>query len=174
MKKSILSLFAAALLLTAISSISCSSNAAKQAEADSIARADSIAKADSIARADSIANVAKIFSKAPDKLREFYRNYVFGTMEATGSVIDQYCTEKLAQKLRDDYEYEGGGYAIWDFRSGNQDGDSDASALTDVEDLGDGKFKVHYFDMGVSSSCIVTCIVSGDDVLFDEIDTSEK
>ncbi len=162
------------LLSLVVTTTGCNSSAKReQAIADSIARADSIAKADSIARADSIANVTKVFGKAPDKLREFYRNYVFGTMEATGSVIDQYCTEKLAQKLRDDYEYEGGGYAIWDFRSGNQDGDSDASALTDVEDLGEGKFKVSYFDMGTSRSCIISCIVSGDDVLFDEIDKSK-
>ena len=122
---------------------------------------------------DSIANMTKVFRKAPDKLREFYRNYVFGSMEATGPVINQYCTEKLARWLRDDYEYEDGGYAVWDLRSGNQDGDSDASALSDVDALGDGKFKVHYFDMGVARSCVVTCVISGDDILFDEVNASE-
>lgn len=161
------------LLSLVVTTTGCNSSAKReQAIADSIARADSIAKADSIARADSIANVTKVFGKAPDKIRDFYRNYVFGQKSATRSVINQYCSEKLAQKLRE-FEYEGGGTDLWEFRSGNQDGDSDGSTLTDVEDLGNGKYKVSFFDMGVASSCIISCIVSGDDVLFDEIDKSK-
>lgn len=173
MKKDLFSFSAVALLLTVIMSTGCSSNAAKQAEADSIARADSIAKADSIARADSIVNVTKVLSKASDKIREFYNNYVFGSNSATRSVVSQYCTEKLAQKLIE-YEFEGGDIDLWMFRSGNQDGDSDVSTLTDVEDLGNGKFKAQFFDMGAVGSRIITCVVSGDDVLFDEVDTSSK
>ena len=73
--------------------------------------------------------------------------------------------------MREDYEYEGGGYAVWDFRSGSQDGDSDAQALTDVESLGDSKFKASYFDMGNVQSVILTVVLDGDKILFDEIET---
>jgi hypothetical protein len=82
---------------------------------------------------------------------------------------DQYCTKKLAKKLSDDYEYEGGGYAVWDFRSGNQDGDSDVQEINSVEALGEGKYKVSYNDMGTKGSCIISVVVDGDNILFDEI-----
>lgn len=174
MKKFIYVFCALVLLSLLVTTTGCNSSAKReQAIADSIARADSIAKADSIARADSIANVTKVLSKASDKIREFYNNYVFGSNSATRSVVSQYCTEKLAQKLIE-YEYEGGDIDLWMFRSGNQDGDSDVSTLTDVEDLGNGKFKAQFFDMGAVGSRIITCVVSGDDVLFDEVDTSSK
>ena len=76
----------------------------------------------------------------------------------------------MAKKLRDDYEYEGGGYAVWDFRSGAQDGDSDAELRTDVEKLGNGKFKACYIDMGRSQSVILTVVVEDGKVLMDEIE----
>ena len=103
------------------------------------------------------------------RIKEFYNNYVFGTNEATDKVINKYCTKKLAKKLADDYEYEGGGYAIWDFRSGAQDGDSAVQEVNNVEALGDGKYKVSYNDMGTKGSCIITVVVDGDNILFDEI-----
>ena len=147
-----------------------SSGKREQAIADSIARADSIAKVDSIARADSIASVENMFiEQAPEKIKEFYRKYVFGTIPLDDESVTEYCTEKLIKKLRDDYEYDDGGYAVWDFRSGDQDGDFDAQALTDVESLGEGKFKASYFDMGNVQSVILTVIFDGDKILFDEI-----
>ena len=103
------------------------------------------------------------------KIHEFYKNYVFGRKDVTAEVIAKYCTPKLAKKLADDYEYEGGGYAIWDFRSGAQDGDSDVQELTNVVSLGNGVYKVRFNDMGIKGSCNISVIVEGDRILFDEI-----
>ena len=113
-----------------------------------------------------------------EKIHEFYMKYVFGHEEATDKVINNYCTKKLAKKLADDYEEEavvdnnennGGGYAVWDFRSGAQDGDSDIQKVDSVEALGEGKYKVSYNDMGNKGSCIISVVVDGDKILFDEI-----
>lgn len=106
---------------------------------------------------------------AIERIQEFYKKYVFGDEEATDEVINSYCTKKLAKKLADDYEYEGGGYAVWDFRSGAQDGDSDVQKVNNVEALGEGKYKVSYNDMGTKGSCIISVVIDGDNVLFDEI-----
>ena len=114
-------------------------------------------------------NAAEIDAQAIEKIQEFYKNYVFGDKEATDAVINKYCTKKLAKKLADDYEYEGGGYAVWDFRSGAQDGDSDVQKVNSVEPLGEGKYKVTYNDMGTKGSCIISIVVDGDNILFDEI-----
>lgn len=64
---------------------------------------------------------------------------------------------------------KGGGYAIWDFRSGAQDGDSDVQEITKVESLGGGKFKVHYNDMGNKGAHILTVVLEDGNVRFDEI-----
>ena len=98
----------------------------------------------------------------------FHHSFAFGVTPCLAR-CDQYCTKKLAKKLADDYEYEGGGYAVWDFRSGNQDGDSDVQEINSVEALGEGKYKVSYNDLGTKGSCIISVVVDGDNILFDEI-----
>lgn len=108
-------------------------------------------------------------AKVIGKIQEFYKDYVFGKQDATDEVIAKYCTKKLAKKLADDYEYEGGGYAIWDFRSDAQDGDSDVQEVTNVESLGSGVYKVVFNDMGTKSSCNIKIVIEGDNILFDEI-----
>ena len=60
-----------------------------------------------------------IDNKAIEKIQAFYSSYIFGTQEATDSVIEQYCTKSLSKKLQNDYNNEysdGGGYAVWEFR----------------------------------------------------------
>ena len=154
-------------IAAAVIAVSCGNKQqAQQSESDSTIVATESAVAEEVAPEN---NAAVIDAQAVEKIQEFYKNYVFGNNEATDAVINKYCTKKLAKKLADDYEYEDGGYAIWDFRSGAQDGDSDVQEVNSVELLGDGKYKVSYNDMGTKGSCIITIVVDGDNVLFDEI-----
>lgn len=139
---------------------------AQQSESDSTIVATDSVVVEEVAPEN---NAAEVDAKAIEKIQEFYKNYVFGNEEATDAVISKYCTKKLAKKLADDYEYEGGGYAVWDFRSGNQDGDSDVQEINSVEALGEGKYKVSYNDLGTKGSCIISVVVDGDNILFDEI-----
>ena len=138
----------------------------QQSESDSTITATNSVVVEEVAPEN---NAAEMDAKAIEKIQEFYKNYVFGDEEATDDVIKKYCTKKLAKKLADDYEYEGGGYAVWDFRSGAQDGDSDVQTVKSVEALGEGKYKVNYSDMGTKGSCIISVVIDGDNILFDEI-----
>lgn len=120
----------------------------------------------------SCSNSENIDAAAIDKIQTFYKNYIFGKQFATDSVIERYCTKALTQKLRDDYDNEfsdGGGYAVWEFRSGAQDG-KDIQEIEKIEPLGDGKYLVHYNDMGNKGTHTITVVVHGRDILFDKID----
>ena len=105
----------------------------EQSESDSATVATDSIIQDEVVKDDS--NI--INEKAIGLIQEFYKEYVFGTQAVTDAVINKYCTEKLARKLKDDYDFDDGGYAIWDFRGEVQDGDSDVQELTKVEPLGE-------------------------------------
>jgi ribosomal protein L17 len=163
-------LFAAAAI-----AVSCGNKQqAQQSESDSTAVAtESVAQ-----QVDAQEDTQKVIDEiASEKIKEFYKNYVFGDKEATDKVINQYCTKKLAKKLADDYEYEGGGYAIWDFRSGSQD--PDETKVLKVETLGDMKYKVV---MDANVSCVITIVVNkedikiidAEDIKFDAVDNTGK
>ena len=62
--------------------------------------------------------------------------------------IERYCTDKFIAKLKAAYEYEGGGYATWLFRSDSQDGPSEEYGLTNITKEGDGWYKYDFVDMG--------------------------
>lgn len=112
-----------------------------------------------------------IDAKAIEKIQTFYGNYIFGRQEATDSVIAQYCTKTLAQKLRDDYDNEfseGGGYAIWEFRRGAQDGE-DIQEVEKIENLGENRYLVHYNDMGNKGTLTISTIVENNEILFDKL-----
>ena len=118
----------------------------------------------------SISNAldAKVF----EKILTFYTNYIFGDEFANDSVMAKYCTKELAQKLRDDYDDEysdGGGYAVWKFRSDAQDGE-DIHKIEKIEPLGDGKYLVHYNDMGNKGSHTITIVQQDGDIFFDKLD----
>ena len=111
-------------------------------------------------------------SKAIEKIQTFYSRHIFGNVYANDSVMAKYCTKELAQKLRDDYDDEfsdGGGYAVWKFRSGAQDGE-DIHEIEKIESLGDGKYIVHYNDMGNKGSHTITTVIQDGEIFFDKLD----
>ncbi|MBO4661640.1 MAG: hypothetical protein J5630_02950 [Bacteroidaceae bacterium] len=138
----------------------------QQSESDSATVATDSIIQDDVVRDDT--NI--INEKAIALIQEFYKNYVFGTQIVTDDVINKYCTNRLAKKLAEDYDYEDGGYAIWDFRGEVQDGDSDVQELTKVEPLGECKYKIYYNDMGNKGSLILTIVLKDENILFDGIE----
>ena len=111
---------------------------------------------------------AKVF----EKIQTFYANYIFGTQEATDSVIATYCTKNLAQELSKAYDAEfsdGGGYAVWKFRSDAQDGE-DIHEVEKIEPLGNGKYTVHYNDMGNKGTHTITIVQQDGEIFFDKLD----
>ena len=111
-------------------------------------------------------------SKAIEKIQTFYSRHIFGDEFPNDSIMAKYCTKGLAQKLRDDYDNEysdGGGYAVWKFRSGAQDGE-DIHKVEKIEPLGDGKYLVHYNDMGNKGSHTITTVIQDGEIFFDKLD----
>lgn len=176
MKKILFAFSAVAYISTASVSTGCNPST-KQTEVDSIAGRDSVVCADSIMNKDSATfdhNAMDegnkiIEEQAPDMLSEFYTRYVIDMEEVDDNILKKYCTEKLIQKLHDDYDYDGEGIAIWNFRSSKHDNEMYNGKLTGVESLGGGKFRVHYVNTGTAYSRDVTVVVVDGTVLLDEI-----
>lgn len=111
-------------------------------------------------------------AKAIAKIQTFYSKHIFGNEFANDSVMAKYCTKELAQKLQDDYDDEysdGGGYAVWKFRSDAQDGEN-IREVEKIEPLGDGKYIVHYNDMGNKGTHTITTVIQDGEIFFDKLD----
>lgn len=104
---------------------------------------------------------------------DFYNDYVFGNKNFS-NIAHTICTPKLIQFLKDAYnqEYEcldGECYAMWLFRTGNPDGVSDVSKVTNITNEGDGWVKVSYIDMGIEGATYIKFISYNGQDYMDEI-----
>lgn len=101
-----------------------------------------------------------------DFLKEFYTNYVFyGAKELTPAIADKYLTKTLAQKLIDDFPYESDGdcYAVWEFRSGHQDGPTNESKIMSVKKLNGDNYEVKIKDLGIVGTINLQIIKYGEE-----------
>lgn len=89
-----------------------------------------------------------------DFITEMYNNRDFEDSD----FLEKHCSPEMLKKLQDDCEYEGGGYASWDFRSDAQDGYSDRHEVISVEPQGDDWYKYEFYDMGVKSSHLIKVV----------------
>lgn len=108
-------------------------------------------------------------------LEEFYNTYVFGNKDFS-KIAKKVCTPRLLQYLKDGYEYEcedGECYAVWLFRSGNQDGPSDECRVLRITDEGDGWVCVSFIDMGITDATFIRFVPYNGQKLMDEIWKSE-
>ena len=87
-------------------------------------------------------------------LQELYDKYVFGNDGVCNfEDIVEHFSPKILTKLRNEFEYDGGGYAVWLFRTGAQDGPEAKSEVISISTEGDGWYTVFFSDMGIKSSC---------------------
>ena len=150
------------ILLAAATAFSCSDKQAQQNSVDDMQAIE--------LQEPSISNT--LDAKAIEKIQTFYNRHIFGDEFANDSVIATYCTKNLAQELSKAYDTEfsdGGGYAVWKFRSNAQDGE-DIQEVEKIEPLGDGKYLVHYNDMGNKGTHIITTAIQDGEIFFDKID----
>ena len=150
------------ILLTAATAFSCSDKQAQQQVA--------VNNQPATVQQESSRNAFD--SKAIEKIQTFYSRHIFGDEFANDSVMAKYCTKELAQKLREDYDNEysdGGGYAVWKFRSDAQDGEN-IREVEKIEPLGDGKYIVHYNDMGNKGTHTITTVIQDGEIFFDKLD----
>lgn len=54
----------------------------------------------------------------PSDDREFIRSMYEESLYEDYTFLEQHCSKDLLEKLSEEYDYEGGGYAVWLFRSG--------------------------------------------------------
>ena len=109
-----------------------------------------------------------VIRKTIQFIKDFYANYVFGAKNYVPAV-KKHCTAKLQKQLKDNYEYDSEGYAIWNFRTGMQDGPSDISKVTSVTALGNGLYKVNFIDMGIKGNRTLKIIDVNGTLKFDAI-----
>ena len=87
-------------------------------------------------------------------LTDLYEKYVLDIIPGSHDFIkiESHFSPKILKKMRKEFEYDGGGYAVWIFRTGVQDGPSE-SQLRSITPEGDGWYKVSFSDMGYKGSC---------------------
>jgi len=171
MKKSVCGLMLVA-LAAVVTTTGCGPSKAELAEKarqDSIRIADSLrqveeqkaaeaAKAEETRKTDSIARDQSIIAFITDMfLNRKYEDESF---------LKAYCTPSMIQKLKDDYDYEGEGLAVWDFRSDEQDGDG-ATRIISIVPQGDDWFKYDFLDMGHRGSHRIKIIGNDGDFKID-------
>ena len=148
-------------LLTATTAFSCSDKQAQQQDSN-----------DNQITVQQESSRNAFDAKAIAKIQTFYSKHIFGNEFANDSVIAKYCTKSLAQELSKAYDNEfsdGGGYAVWKFRSNAQDGE-DIHEIEKIEPLGDGKYLVHYNDMGNKGAHTITIVQQDGEIFFDKLD----
>ena len=90
-----------------------------------------------------------------------------------GTYLKSHCTKKLLKELKaayiNGYDSQPNGYAGWLFRSGAQDGPSNAHKVLHVVSLGNNWYQYTFLDMGIKCTNKVKVIKVGNKLLFDEI-----
>ena len=85
-------------------------------------------------------------------IKGFYDSYIWGPeYQNFGKNAKELCSDALLQRLRESYDYEcddDNCYALWEFRTSNQDGPSNISEIRDITSIGKGWYLVRYIDMG--------------------------
>lgn len=150
------------ILLAATTAFSCSDKQAQQNSVDDMQAIE--------LQEPSISNT--LDSKAIEKIQTFYSRHIFGDEFPNDSVMAKYCTKSLAQDLSKAYDAEfsdGGGYAVWKFRSDAQDGE-DIHEIEKIEPLGNGRYLVHYNDMGNKGTHTITTVIQDGEIFFDKLD----
>ncbi len=115
----------------------CNGNKVNKEEADAQSSVD----------AEAVIN-EDVTDGAVDFIKEMYNNVCYEDY----AFLKKHCSADMLKKLEEDYEYEGGGYAVWEFRSGAQDGPSDQHEIISVTPEGDNWYKYEFYDMGIKGS----------------------
>ena len=113
-------------------------------------------------------NSAKDDKLIMDFITEMYNNSLYTDTD----FLEEHCTPRMLQQLRDDYEYDGEGYANWDFRSESNDGFGDENGVIKIEKK-DGRYYYEANDAGYIFQNILSAFVQDGKVMFDGITVDE-
>ena len=108
-------------------------------------------------------------TEAEDKMiMDFITEMYNESLYTEKDFLEEHCTPRMLQQLLDDYEYDGEGYASWDFRSESNDGFSDENAVINIEKI-DGRYYYEANDAGYIFRNILSAFVEDGKVMFDGI-----
>lgn len=121
---------------------------------------------DSVSESDYVdeENIVKEF------IVNMYNNHLYDEYR----FLENHCTRHLLDVLRADYEYDGIGYAVWDFRTCSQEGKPDSeyeNKIISVESLGDGWYTYEFYDGGWRGKKRVKASVVDGEVMMDVLET---
>lgn len=105
-----------------------------------------------------------------DFITKMYENQEYNDYE----FLEKHCTERLLQHLRDEYEYDGGGYASWLFRTSAQDGKPGVENVRDqiisIAKNNKGEYLYQFFDGGWRGENKIIVYVEDGKVMIDEVE----
>jgi len=108
---------------------------------------------------------------AKDFIKDMYEHQRYNDYD----YLEEHCTAKMLQQLKDNYDYDGEGYAVWLFRSSGQDSNPDAAnpetkILTiNPSDKGDGWYDYQFMDCGWRGESLIKLVEKGDGFLIDSL-----
>ena len=112
--------------------------------------------------------LAAACTQTPD-CKEFVRTMYEESLYEDYGFLEKHCSEALLKKLSDEYDYEDGGYAVWLFRSGCQDGDSDEHRIVSITEDGDW-YTYEGIDMGCPFTRKVRLSTSGGRIIIEDLE----
>lgn len=101
--------------------------------------------------------------------KEFIRNMYDKSLYEDYAFLEQHCSRSLLIKLSNEYDYEGGGYAVWLFRSDAQDGPSSEHVMKSIEEEGNGWYKYTAIDMGIPFTKRIKVSHKGREIIIEDV-----
>lgn len=120
-------------------------------------------EANDLSRVPSHDNSAEDDKVIMEFIKEMFAQSVYTDEE----FLKKHCTENMLAQLRADYDYEGEGYANWDFRSESNDGFGDNHIIC-IEKK-EGRYYYEGNDGGTKFRNIISAFVKDGVVMFDGI-----
>lgn len=117
------------------------------------------------------ASVLEVDPVINDFIVDMYENHRYFDED----FLKEHCTERLLQFLKDNYDYDGEGYAGWLFRTSSQDGKPGAEGtldkVTSVTIDEEGWYHYVFTDAGWHGENKVKAFVENGKVMMDQLET---
>lgn len=107
-------------------------------------------------------------------IREFITNMYNDRLFEEYGFLETHCSKHLLEVLEEDYEFDGVGYAVWDFRTSAQDskpGSEEGSKVCSVESIGDDWYVYEFYDGGWEGKKRLKASVIDGEIVMDAIET---
>ena len=104
-----------------------------------------------------------------DFITDMYENSKYNEYD----FLEKHCTESLLKYLKDNYDYDGDGYAVWLFRTGGQDGkpgsENVRNKIVSITKDNQGWYHYKFIDAGWRGENKIKAYVENGKVMMDEL-----